>query len=55
MKKRLVTVEEYNRLQFLLDRMSKIALDEDSIYEEFEQARVDLKEMDDILAGASYE
>jgi len=52
MGKRLVTVKEVDRLLFLVDRMTKIVLDENATYEELEQAKTDLDEIEKITSVA---
>jgi len=52
MGKRLVTAKQIDRLIFLVDRMSKIALDENATYEELKQAKADLDEIEKITSVA---
>ena len=52
MGKRLVTAKQIDRLIFLVDRMSKIALDENATYEELKQAKADLDEIEKITSAA---
>jgi hypothetical protein len=48
MVKRLVTARDVDRLLLLVDRMSRIVLDEDATEEELKQAKADLDEIEKI-------